>query len=83
MKCFRAIAKDCEPLPHPLPLLSPAEGERPVPERCRPRNVLGSLPMVTGIFGLTAANPAITLLSDSLDIDALGRYTDMGADGAL
>lgn len=40
-----------------------AIGETPFSERGRKRNVLGSLPTVTGIFGLTIANLAILRLS--------------------
>lgn len=38
-------------------------GETPYADRGRKRNVLGSLPTVTGIFGLTIANQAIMMLS--------------------
>jgi tRNA A37 threonylcarbamoyladenosine dehydratase len=38
-------------------------GETPFSDRGRERNVLGSLPTVTGIFGLTLANEAIMLLA--------------------
>jgi len=38
-------------------------GETPFSERGRKRNVLGSLPTITGIFGLTIANLAILRLS--------------------
>ena len=38
-------------------------GETPFSERGRERNVLGSLPTLTGIFGLTLANEAILQLS--------------------
>lgn len=38
-------------------------GETPFSDRGRERNVLGSLPTVTGIFGLILANHAIMLLS--------------------
>lgn len=38
-------------------------GETPHADRGRDRNVLGSLPTVTGIFGLTLANEAIMLLA--------------------
>lgn len=38
-------------------------GETPFSERGRERNVLGSLPTVTGIFGLTLANEAIMQLT--------------------
>ncbi|MCK5517264.1 MAG: tRNA threonylcarbamoyladenosine dehydratase [Desulfobulbaceae bacterium] len=40
-----------------------AVGETPFSERGRKRNVLGSLPTITGIFGLTIANLAILRLS--------------------
>jgi tRNA A37 threonylcarbamoyladenosine dehydratase len=38
-------------------------GETPYADRGRKRNVLGSLPTITGIFGLTIANQAIMRLS--------------------
>jgi len=38
-------------------------GETPFSERGRKRNILGSLPTITGIFGLTIANLAILRLS--------------------
>jgi len=38
-------------------------GETPFSERGRKRNILGSLPTITGIFGLTIANLAILQLS--------------------
>jgi tRNA A37 threonylcarbamoyladenosine dehydratase len=38
-------------------------GKAPFADRGRKRNVLGSLPTVTGIFGLTIANQAIMRLS--------------------
>jgi tRNA A37 threonylcarbamoyladenosine dehydratase len=34
-------------------------GETPFSDRGRSRNILGSLPTITGIFGLTIANLAI------------------------
>ncbi len=40
-------------------------GETPHSDRGRQRNVLGSLPTITGIFGLTIANQAIMRLSRS------------------
>lgn len=53
-----------EPIPHPLPAAAPLDalGEQPFLERGRIRNTLGSLPTITGIFGLTAANLAIRML---------------------
>lgn len=53
-----------EPLPNPLPIARPTDqlGEMPILERGRVRNTLGSLPTITGIFGLTAANLAIQML---------------------
>lgn len=53
-----------EPLPHPLPIARPTEdlGEKPFLNRGRVRNTLGSMPTITGIFGLTAANLAIKML---------------------
>jgi len=38
--------------------------DEPSADRGRPRNVLGSLPTITGIFGLTIANLAIMRLSE-------------------
>jgi tRNA threonylcarbamoyladenosine dehydratase len=57
-----ACVYSTEPLAHlpPAALDAPAE-PNPV-ERGRPRRVLGSLPTVTGIFGLTAANVALRML---------------------
>lgn len=40
-------------------------GETPGSDRGRERNVLGSLPTVTGIFGLTLANEAIMILASA------------------
>ncbi len=40
-------------------------GETPFSDRGRERNILGSLPTITGIFGLTIANMAIMKLSKS------------------
>lgn len=53
-----------EPVPHPLPKMSPAErlNEETSLERGRTRDILGSLPTITGIFGLTAANLAVQML---------------------
>jgi tRNA A37 threonylcarbamoyladenosine dehydratase len=49
-----------------LPGTAVAEADEPdYLVRGRPRQVLGSLPTVTGIFGLTAANEAIRRLSAS------------------
>lgn len=39
-------------------------GETPFSDRGRQRNILGSLPTITGIFGLTIANHALLHLSD-------------------
>lgn len=39
----------------------------PFSDRGRPRNILGSLPTITGIFGLTIANQAIMQLSECCD----------------
>jgi tRNA A37 threonylcarbamoyladenosine dehydratase len=54
-----------EPVPYPLPVAAPTDalGEQPITDRGRPRNILGSLPTITGIFGLTAANLAIKMLA--------------------
>jgi len=43
-------------------------GDTPYAERGRQRHVLGSLPTITGIFGLTIANQAIMRLSQSNEI---------------
>jgi tRNA A37 threonylcarbamoyladenosine dehydratase len=53
-----------EQLPNPLPLAAPTDtlSEMPIIERGRARNTLGSMPTITGIFGLTAANLAIKML---------------------
>ena len=53
-----------EPLPNPLPIAPPSDtpGEQRLVDRGTPRNTLGSLPTITGIFGLTAANLAIRML---------------------
>jgi tRNA A37 threonylcarbamoyladenosine dehydratase len=42
------------------------EAPTPYSKRGRQRNILGSLPTVTGIFGLTIANQAIMQLSDGV-----------------
>lgn len=56
-----------EPLPRPLPLAPPSSitDENLGINRGRARNTLGSLPTITGIFGLTAANVAIKMLIGS------------------
>lgn len=61
---FPCVYSD-EPLPNPLPIAAPTEtlGEDPLFARGRKRNTLGSLPTLTGIFGLTAANLAIKKLA--------------------
>jgi tRNA A37 threonylcarbamoyladenosine dehydratase len=53
-----------EPMPYPLPIAAPTDrlGDQPAIARGRTRNTLGSLPTITGIFGLTAANLAINML---------------------
>lgn len=53
-----------EPLPNPLPIAPPMTitDEDLGLARGRERNTLGSLPTITGIFGLTAANTAIKML---------------------
>lgn len=48
----------------------PAEGER---QRGRPRRSLGSLPTLTGIFGLTVANEALRLLLGGAFPDSAGE----------
>lgn len=53
-----------EPMPYPLPVIAPDESlEQQTVNRGRPRNILGSMPTITGIFGLTAANLAIKMLT--------------------
>lgn len=56
-----------EPLPNPLPVEPPSEAidadSSPI-VRGRARNTLGSMPTITGMFGLTAANYAIKMLID-------------------
>lgn len=54
-----------EPLPRPLPVEAPVEdmADEQILKRGRARNTLGSLPTITGIFGLTAANTAIKMLT--------------------
>ncbi|HEY3297284.1 MAG TPA: tRNA threonylcarbamoyladenosine dehydratase [Armatimonadota bacterium] len=54
-----------EPLPNPLPRIAPVErlAEETPFERGRTRDILGSMPTITGIFGLTAANLAIRTLT--------------------
>ena len=53
-----------EELPNPMPIALPDESlsEDHYYERGRTRNTLGSLPTITGIFGLTAANLAIKMI---------------------
>ena len=53
-----------EPMPNPLPVLPPTpdSDENLGIEQGRKRNTLGSMPTITGIFGLTAANLAIKML---------------------
>jgi len=60
---FPCIYSD-EPLPKPLPLAPPSDdlADPHIIQRGRARNTLGSLPTVTGMFGLTAANHAIKIL---------------------
>lgn len=55
-----------EPLPYPLPVAPPNDklSDVPLMERGRARNTLGSLPTITGMFGLTAANLAIKMLTE-------------------
>jgi tRNA A37 threonylcarbamoyladenosine dehydratase len=62
---FPCVYSD-ETLPNPLPIASPndALSDEHTQERGRIRNTLGSLPTLTGIFGLTAANLAIKMLID-------------------
>jgi len=71
----RGVPLDCpcvyseEPLPSPLPIVrhTHAESEAPFYDRGRRRNTLGSMPTITGIFGLTAANLAIQMLIEPVE----------------
>ncbi|MHB9038375.1 MAG: tRNA threonylcarbamoyladenosine dehydratase [Armatimonadota bacterium] len=60
---FPCIFSD-EPVPNPLPIARPTSslGEGHIIDRGRTRNTLGSMPTITGMFGLTAANLAIKIL---------------------
>lgn len=60
---FPCIFSD-EPLPKPLPIAPPIRviNEDHIINRGRARNTLGSMPTITGMFGLSAANLAITML---------------------
>lgn len=62
---FPCVFSD-EPLPKPLPIAPPIEviNEDHIISRGRARNTLGSMPTITGMFGLTAANLAIKMLID-------------------
>lgn len=62
MNCMSVFSD--EPVPNPLPIAPPADEQfiDAQGRRGRPRNALGSLPTITGIFGLTAANLAINML---------------------
>ncbi len=51
-----------EQLPNPLPAIQPPEGAEAESGRGRMRSTLGSLPTITGIFGLVAANHAVRML---------------------
>lgn len=51
-----------EPLPNPLPAIQPPEGAEAESGRGRMRSTLGSLPTITGIFGLVAANHAVRII---------------------
>lgn len=51
-----------EPLPSPLPAIQPPDGAEAESGRGRRRSTLGSLPTITGIFGLVAANHALRML---------------------
>ncbi|MBO7393659.1 MAG: tRNA threonylcarbamoyladenosine dehydratase [Abditibacteriota bacterium] len=55
---FECVYSD-EPLPSPLPIAPP---EKQTYERGRARNTLGSLPTLTGMFGLAAATRGIEIL---------------------
>ncbi|MEN6355942.1 MAG: tRNA threonylcarbamoyladenosine dehydratase [Armatimonadota bacterium] len=65
---FACVFSD-EPLPRPLPIAPPIEiiNEDHIISRGRARNTLGSMPTITGMFGLTAANLAITMLAAGPD----------------
>ncbi len=56
-----------EPLPKPLPIAPPPEqlDDDHIISRGRSRNILGSMPTITGMFGLTAANLAVRMLIDN------------------
>ncbi|MCE5321766.1 tRNA threonylcarbamoyladenosine dehydratase [bacterium] len=60
---FPCVFSD-EPLPKPLPIAPPIRviNDDRIIERGRARNTLGSMPTITGIFGLAAANLAIQML---------------------
>lgn len=60
---FPCVYSD-EPLPRPLPIAAPTDelGEEHLLKRGRTRNTLGSMPTITGMFGLTAANLAIGMI---------------------
>lgn len=60
---FPCVFSD-EPLPDPLPIIEASEraNEEDHYGRGRVRDIMGSLPTITGIFGLTAANLAIRML---------------------
>lgn len=51
-----------EPLPNPLPVIQPPKGAEAESGRGRMRSTLGSLPTITGVFGLVAANCALQVL---------------------
>lgn len=67
---FSCIFSD-EPLPDPLPVIAAPERakEEDIFERGRVRDIMGSLPTITGIFGLTAANLAIRMLTTEGEAD--------------
>lgn len=77
-----ACVYSLEPMPHPLPIAAPSErlGEAALLDRGRPRNTLGSLPTITGIFGLTAAHAALRLLVARPGPDTPGAELDPAAD---
>ncbi len=63
-----------EPLPNPLPVAPPCAdaSEARTVDRGLQRNTLGSLPTITGIFGLTAANLAIRMCIGETNVESNG-----------
>jgi tRNA A37 threonylcarbamoyladenosine dehydratase len=54
-----------EPLPDPMPVIQPPEGAEAESGRGRMRSTLGSLPTITGIFGLVTANHAVKVILET------------------